>query len=41
MDARSRLLLWGAALVLLALVSAAYLSPDMVVDLANKVWSCF
>ncbi len=25
----------------LALVFAAYLSPHLVVDLANRVWACF
>jgi hypothetical protein len=32
---------WTAALAALALVFAAYLQPDLVVDLANRVWSCF
>ena len=27
--------------VVLALVFAAYLSPHLVVDLANRVWACF
>ena len=36
-----RSLAWGAALAVLALVFTAYLSPHTVVDLANKVWSCF
>lgn len=33
----------GALLVLavLAAVFAAYLSPHLVVDLANRVWACF
>ena len=30
----------GAALILLA-VFAAYLRPEMAVDLASRVWSCF
>jgi hypothetical protein len=30
----------GLAIVL-ALVFAAYLQPDLMVDLANRVWSCF
>lgn len=34
-------LLIGIALALLAGVFAAYLSPHMVVDLANRVWACF
>lgn len=25
----------------LALVFASYLQPDLMVDLANRVWSCF
>jgi hypothetical protein len=38
---RSRLL-WGAAsLLVLALVFASYLRPDVMVNLANLVWSCF
>ncbi len=36
-----RLLLWGAAGVVLAAVFAAYLEPHLAVDLANKVWACF
>jgi hypothetical protein len=34
-------LAWLAAAVVLALVFAAYLSPHLVVDLANRVWACF
>ena len=34
-------LAWAAALVALAAVFAAYLDPHVVVDLANRVWSCF
>lgn len=35
-------LLWGAAAAaLLAAVFAAYLNPHTVMDLANRVWSCF
>jgi hypothetical protein len=34
-------LFWLAAAVVLALVFAAYLNPHTVVDLANRVWSCF
>jgi len=34
--------LWRVAtLLVLALVFAAYLQPDLMVDLANFVWSCF
>ena len=36
-----RLAGWAVAGLVLALVFAAYLSPHMVVDLANRVWSCF
>jgi hypothetical protein len=32
---------WSAALLALAAVFAAYLDPHLVVDLANRVWSCF
>ena len=32
---------WGAALLALAGVFAAYLSPHLVADLANRVWACF
>ena len=31
----------AAALAALALVFLAYLQPDMMVQLANRVWSCF
>jgi hypothetical protein len=34
-------LLWGAAsLLVLALVFASYLRPDLMLNLANLVWSC-
>ena len=34
--------LWRAAtLVALGLVFAWYLQPDLMLDLANRVWSCF
>ena len=34
--------LWGVvSLLALALVFAAYLQPDLIFDLANRVWSCF
>jgi hypothetical protein len=36
-----RLLLTAAAAAVLAAVAAAYLDPHVIVDLANKVWSCF
>jgi hypothetical protein len=32
---------WVAALAVLAAVFAAYLSPHLAVDLANRVWACF
>lgn len=34
-------LFWLAAAAVLALVFAAYLNPHTVVDMANRVWSCF
>jgi hypothetical protein len=36
-----RALACAAAAAALAAVAAAYLDPHVVVDLANKVWSCF
>ena len=39
--ATRRVLLWLAVAAALAGVSAWYLNPHVVVDLANKVWSCF
>ena len=36
-----KLLAWLVAGGVLALVYAAYLSPHLVVDLANRVWACF
>jgi formate hydrogenlyase subunit 3/multisubunit Na+/H+ antiporter MnhD subunit len=41
MDLGRRLLIWAAAATALAAVFMAYLQPDMVVDLANRFWSCF
>ena len=41
MTTTRRLLLWAAALAVLALVFAAYLNPHLAVDLASRVWSCF
>jgi hypothetical protein len=32
---------WSAAAVVLLLVFAAYLRPDLAVTLANQLWSCF
>ena len=35
-------LAWGLlGAALLACVFAAYLSPHLVLDLANRVWACF
>jgi hypothetical protein len=31
----------GLVAAVLALVFRAYLSPHLVVDLANRVWACF
>ena len=36
-----RIALTALVLLVLAGVFAAYLSPHLVVDLANRVWSCF
>jgi hypothetical protein len=36
-----RALLWGLALAALALVFAAYLSPHLARDLADRLWACF
>jgi hypothetical protein len=36
-----RALLWFAAGLVLSLVFFSYLQPALVVDLANRVWSCF
>jgi hypothetical protein len=41
MTTARRLLLWGLAAAALAAVAAAYLDPHAMVDLANKVWTCF
>lgn len=32
---------WTATLAVLVLVFAAYLQPDLMVDLANQLWACF
>ena len=32
---------WSAAAVVLLLVFAAYLRPDLAVTLANQLWNCF
>lgn len=36
-----RLVLWGAAIVVLLSVFAAYLRPDLAFTLANQLWNCF
>ena len=36
-----RPVLWLAVAVVLGAVFAAYLNPDLAVDLATRVWSCF
>jgi hypothetical protein len=36
-----RVLAWTAVLAALAATFTAYLQPDLVVDLANRLWSCF
>lgn len=36
-----RVAAWAAIGAALAGVFAAYLNPHVVVDLANRVWSCF
>ena len=38
---RSRWALLAVALLALALVFMAYLQPDLMFELANRVWSCF
>ena len=32
---------WTAVALALAAVFAAYQRPDLAVDLANRIWSCF
>jgi len=36
-----RTLVWSAVAVVLALVFAAYLRPDLAFTLANQLWACF
>ena len=38
---RTPLLVWLAITSALGAVFAAHLQPALVVDLANRVWSCF
>ena len=37
----AKCVVWAGVLAALALVFSAYLSPHLVVDLANRVWACF
>lgn len=37
----ARAALWIGVALALAGVFAAYQRPDMAVDLANRIWSCF
>jgi hypothetical protein len=42
MKPASRLVLrWALALLALTAVFAAYLNPELAVDLAGRVWACF
>ena len=38
---KTRVAVWAAASVALALVFAAYLDPHTMVALANQLWACF
>jgi hypothetical protein len=38
---RRTVIAWSAAAVVLLLVFAAYLRPDLAVTLANQLWNCF
>ena len=38
---RRTLIAWSAAAVVLLLVFAAYLRPDLAVTLATQLWNCF
>lgn len=38
---RRRIIAWLLAALVLAAVFAAYLSPHLMVDLANRIWACF
>ena len=39
--ARRTVIAWSLAAIVLMLVFAAYLRPDLAVTLANQVWNCF
>ena len=41
MRLRGRVAAWTAVSVVLLLVFAAYLRPDLAVTLANQIWNCF
>jgi hypothetical protein len=41
MSRGARLALWSAVALVLAAEFMAYLRPDLAVDLANQLWSCF
>ena len=32
---------WSAAVLVLALVSLSYFNPHLMLDLADRLWSCF
>ena len=36
-----RITAWAAVALALGAVFSAYLQPTLLVDLANRVWSCF
>jgi hypothetical protein len=38
---RRTVIAWTAAAVVLMLVFAAYLRPDLAMTLANQLWNCF
>ena len=38
---RARAMAWAAAALVLAAVFAAYQRPELAVDLAARLWSCF
>lgn len=36
-----RIALWTGVVLVLLLVAAAYLDPHLMLDLADRLWSCF
>jgi hypothetical protein len=40
-SAARRAAAWAVVTAVLGLVATAYLSPHLMVDLANRVWACF